>query len=229
MHSLTCWNVRVLLQNVFCSLSLLAEDCLTSNTPSFLTVGICRQCRGLFEVASLAAAVETIGRLPSNAWYDGPNYKTTITNAMIEIVFCPGPTQALRPTICCFLVYSTGDGWRFFLAFFFFFFWFSSFLGTGGMDMGLGLRPRARGGDPRAGAGIPTRIYTSVHLQLLCIYINIYIQVYIYTNIYLFTYLPIYIYAYIHIYIYTYIHIYIYTYTHIYIHTYIYTYIHIYI
>ena len=56
--------------------------------------------------------------------------------------------------------------------FFGLFFWgggscFSSFLGTGGMDMGLGLHPRARGGDPRAGAGIPTRIYTSVHLQLL--------------------------------------------------------------
>ena len=95
------------------------------------------------------------------------------------------------------------------------------------------LRPKARGGDPRAGAGIPTRIYTSVHLQLLCIYIYIYIQVYISTNIYLFTNFPLYLFTHIHIYIYTYIHIYIYTYIHIYIytyiHTYIYTYIHIYI
>ena len=69
--------------------------------------------------------------------------------------------------------------------------------------MGLGLRPRAQGGDPRAGAGIPTRIYTSVHLQLLCIYI------YIYTGIYIYKYIPVYKFSSIPIYPYTYIHIYI--------------------
>ena len=82
------------------------------------------------------------------------------------------------------------------------------------MDMGLGLRPRARGADPRAGAGIPTRIYTSVHPQLLWKNTRI-LQVYIYTNIYLFTNFPPYLFTHIHIYIYTYIHIYIYTYIHI--------------
>ena len=105
------------------------------------------------------------------------------------------------------------NGWRFFFGLLFFLAFggpcFSSFLGTGGMDMGLGLRPRARGGDPRAGAGIPTRIYTSVHLQLLCIYTYIYIQVYIYTNIYLFTNFPLFLFTHIHIYIHTYIHRYI--------------------
>ena len=108
---------------------------------------------------------------------------------------------------------------------------FSSFLGTGGMDMGLGLRPRARGADPRAGAGIPTRIYTSVHPQLLPgkhTYITG-IHIYKYIPVYKFSSIPIYPYTYIHIYIYTYIHIYIYTYINISVYMFIYICIYMYI
>ena len=112
---------------------------------------------------------------------------------------------------------------------------FSSFLGTGGMDMGLDCAQGRGGGDPRAAAGIPTRIYTSVHLQLLCINIYIYIDtgihIYKHLPVYKFSSIPIYPYTYIHIYIYTYIHIYIYTYINmsVYMFIYIYMYIHVYI
>ena len=111
-------------------------------------------------------------------------------------------------TICMYMYIYIGAlimGGDFVFAFFFCLFFgggpcFSAFLGTGGMDMGLGLRPRARGGDLRAGAGIPTRIYTSVHLQLLCIYIY---YIYRYTYIQIYTCLQIFLYTYLHIYIYT--------------------------
>ena len=139
---------------------------------------------------------------------------------------------ARRNQAACEGMVLQGSEWGgdFFWPFFFlglFFFWplLLFFLRNGGHGHGAGTAPKGAGGRPEGRAGIPTRIYTSVHLQLLCIYLYIYtgIHIYKYIPVYKFSSIPINPYTYMHIYIYTYIHICIYAYIH---NIYIYTYIH---